>query len=365
MMLIPAAFAACTNEDILEGPAVNGTLNGDVVKDVLFGISMSADASATRGQYAGYAKEGDEENHKIFTNFYLEPKFDGEGLVLSNNSTFAGDMFGFCLSDGSKALTNLPFYIAGYGSKKGDGENDRPLIFPFAAHTVVGDNYKSTTTLYSLPFATNAYEVRATAMTKDEFDASVGLISNVTSAEDLAANVLDVRKAIVRNNAGVMSGQYIAYYPYNADFYTQGGIPVNSLNEGRALRTSVTLSATQKEAMTEAEFYDNLFAVSASPVTVDGKTKTGDIKLTPRTGAIFFKIFNAAEAGENKNAAVSIKRIVVQAQENAAETDFIHAGSVPMDNLILLMEQCLPQWLVFSLMQQTSILWMKNTHNGQ
>ena len=332
MMLIPAAFAACTNEDILEGPAVNGALNGDVVKDVLFGISMSADASETRGQYAGYDKVGDEKNHKIFTNFYLEPKFDGAGkVVLSNHEEFAGDMFGFCLSDGSKALTNLPFYIAGYGSKKATTDNAKTLIFPFVAHT---DNV-SANALYNLPFSAETYTVGPNAMTKADYDESVGKISDVTSTTDLDADVLDVRKAIVRNNAGVMSGQYIAYYPYNADFYTQGGIPVNLINEGKALRTDVALQTSQKAAMTEADFYGNLFAVSASPVTVDGKTKTGDIKLTPRTGAIFFKIFDATKTGEtNKNAAVKIKRIVVQAQENAAETDFIHEGSVPMDNLM-------------------------------
>lgn len=359
MMLMPAAFAACTNEDIIDGAPVNEVAKGDVIEDVLFSMSMSEGAT-TRGQYAGYAGEGaDKVGASLFTNFYLEPEFDSKGaLVLSDNKAFHGDMFGFCLSDGSQALTNLPFYIAGYGSKKPDGNNKVTKIFPFVGHSLSGNYYvigENDNELYELAFHKNSYVVDATAMTKTNFDESVGAVKAKKSSESLADNVLDVRKAIVRNNAGVMSGNYIAYYPYNPNFYDRGAIPVVAYEKGLRLidpnedavaaaedaaastpaTTYHNLPLTQDEAIAEADFYGKLFAVSPNECAVTGKSRTGDIKLTPRTGAIFFQIFDAtAEGGKNENAEVEIKRIIVEAQENSANTDFILDGKVALNNLM-------------------------------
>lgn len=358
MMLMPAAFAACTNEDIIDGAPVNEVAKGDVIEDVLFSMSMSEGAT-TRGQYAGYAGEGaDKVGASLFTNFYLEPEFDSKGaLVLSNNNAFHGDMFGFCLSDGSQALTNLPFYIAGYGSKKPDGNNKVTKIFPFVGHSLSGNYYvigENDNELYELAFHKNSYVVDATAMTKTEFDESVGAVKAKKSSESLADDKLDVRKAIVRNNAGVMSGNYIAYYPYNPNFYDRGAIPVVAYEKGLRLIDPIkdavdaaedaaastpdtyhNLPLTQAEAIAEADFYGKLFAVSPSECTVTGKSRTGDIKLTPRTGAIFFQIFDAtAASGTNENADVEIKRIIVEAQENSANTDFILDGKVALNNLM-------------------------------
>ncbi len=341
MMLIPAAFAACTNEDIVDGASIDQVPNGDVVEDVLFSVSMSADASATRGQYAGYDEDGDGKKELIFRNFYLEPEFaddlDATTPLLSDNKAFHGDMFGFCLSDGSQALTNLPFYVAGYGSYNDDPSKKKTAIFPFTAHKVVeGTNVVADKdyALYELAYAADKYTVQA-AMTQKNFKDGVAAVKALEPAENLDAGSIDVRRAIVRNNAGVMTGDYIAYYPYNAEFYERGGIPLPLLNEGKVLRTGVTPSENQEAAITAADFYDKLFAVSGSALHVDGKTKSGDVSLTPRTGAIFFMIYNAEETLENdKNKDVKIKRIVVQAQENAAETDFIHGGTVPMNNLM-------------------------------
>lgn len=319
MLMLPAAFVACTNEDIYNDDFA-ANVEDQLVKDLMFNVSLD-ESVASRGVYAG-DKDGN-----IFQNFYLEPEFytavEGShqigDLKLTSIEGFAGDMLGFSLVNGANAITNMPFYIAGYGSTKGTDEDAKNVIYAFDT-----DN-----DLYKLVDSNDENYV-VEDFSKDLYEASIAEIKKLEANKPLTAEALDVRKGIVRNNAGVMSGNYIAYYPYNGDFTEPGGVPVVKLDYLPVYETS--LATTQADAIKAANFYDKLFAISQTTNTVDGKTKSGNVSLLPRTGAVFFKIYNSGDA-DNKNKDVKIKRITVTAQEDAADDDFVLEGYVPMNDL--------------------------------
>lgn len=306
MFLLPAALVACNNDEFISD--FNNNDAKEVVEGLTLNVSLDAGTS-TRGAYAG-ASDG------VFQNFYLEPEYEGSKLLLSDNAALHGDMLGLCLTNGGTAITNLPFYIAGYGSTKGETESAKTKIFTFAA---------SSNTLYDLGLDATQEEDDAL---HGEVDAESVIATSASAIlakkanEPLEADAMDVRKGILRTNAGVMTGKYVAYYPYDATFVEPAGIPVKELG---AISEVAGLSDNVADAITDAKFYDNLFACSSSTVDVAGGTKSGDVSLTPVTGAIVFKICNTASA-ESK----SIKLITVKATENSAATDFALNGTMSL-----------------------------------
>lgn len=331
MLLIPAAFVACTNEDVLDNYAVN-EVSKNIVKDVVFNVSLDTEV-VSRGAYAGSTAESGK--FSPFNNFYLEPEFDGSDLVLTDNVGFHGDQMGFCLVNGSSAITNMPFYVAGYGSKKGTADNAKTTVYPFATHTEGTDVWSSTNALYSLGLDVDSYNVAA-AFDKAAFVAAVSTVAANEKDEDLAVDALDPRKAIVRNNAGVMTGDYIAYYPYNPNFTEPGGVPVKDLKD-LYVHTVAVSADTKAEALEEyvaTSFKNNLFAISRTTNHVNGATKSGDVSVVPLTSVALFKIINTDEtAGNYKNKGVQIKRITVTAAENSEKTDFALDGTVALNDL--------------------------------
>lgn len=339
MLLIPAAFAACTNEDVLDSYAGN-EIAKDVVEDVVFKVSFDGQADS-RGAYAGETDENGKVN--LFSNFYLETEFADDANAtkpsLTDNDSFAGDMMGFCLTNGGNAITNMPFYVAGYGSTKPTTPaNAKTIIYPFAAHAVDGEIWASTNSLYTLNLDKTLYTAA------DVFDQAAykTSVTDVKAKEELAANALDVTKAIVRNNAGVMTGDYIAYYPYDADFTEPGGVPVKALNDLYVLPTVpvATTAAAALEAYAKVgdivytNFKDNLFAISQSTNHVNGATKSGDVSLKPLTSVALFKVVNTAEGTTTwKNKDIEIKRIIVTAAANSEKTDFALEGTVALNDL--------------------------------
>lgn len=281
MFLLPAALVACNNDEFISD--FNNNDAKEVVEGLTLNVSLDAGTS-TRGAYAG-ASNG------VFQNFYLEPEYDESKLLLSDNTALHGDMLGLCLTNGGTAITNLPFYIAGYGSTKGDGDEAKTKIFTFA---------ESSNTLYDLRLDATQEEddaLHGEVNAKSAIATSVTAIAALKANEPLVADAMDVRKGILRTNAGVMTGKYVAYYPYDATFVEPAGIPVKELG---AISEVDGLSANVADAIAEAKFYNNLFACSSSTVDVAGGTKSGDVSLTPVTGAIVFKICNTASAESKK-----------------------------------------------------------------
>ena len=306
MFLLPAALVACNNDEFISD--FNNNDAKEVVEGLTLNVSLDAGTS-TRGAYAG-ALDG------VFQNFYLEPEYDESKLLLSDNTALHGDMLGLCLTNGGTAITNLPFYIAGYGSTKGDGDEAKSKIFTFA---------ESSNTLYDLRLDATQEEddaLHGEVNAKSAIATSVIAIAALKANEPLVADAMDVRKGILRTNAGVMTGKYVAYYPYDATFVEPAGIPVKELG---AISEVGGLSANVADAIAEAKFYNNLFACSSSTVDVAGGTKSGDVSLTPVTGAIVFKICNTASAESKK-----IKLITVKATENSAATDFALNGTMSL-----------------------------------
>lgn len=315
MFLLPAVLVACNNDEFVDD--FDRSEAKEVVEGFTLNVSLSEDA-ATRGAYAG-ATDG------VFKNFYLEPEYKTGGedgkLLLSDNENLRGDMVGLCLTNGGNAITNLPFYIAGYGSAKADTENAKTKIFTFA---------DATNKLYNLGLDTNTqeddnalYVASATQTAKELIETSATAIANKKETEALDAGVMDVRKGIMRSNAGVMTGNYVAYYPYNETFTEPAGIPVENL--GSAIVKVDNLSDNEEGAISAARFYDKMFACSKGTIEINGSKKAGSVSLDPVTGAILFKIYNTG-ATESKE----IKLITVKATENSAATDFALNGKMTL-----------------------------------
>lgn len=315
MFLLPAVLVACNNDEFVDD--FDRSEAKEVVEGFTLNVSLSEDAE-TRGAYAG-GTEG------VFKNFYLEPEYGKaaeEGkLALSDNENLRGDMVGLCLTNGGNAITNLPFYIAGYGSAKADTESAMTKIFTFADQT---------NKLYNLGLDANTqeennalYVAGADQKAKALIEASAAAIANKKETEALDADVMDVRKGIMRSNAGVMTGNYVAYYPYNEAFTEPEGIPVKNL--GSAIVEVTNLSTDVEEAISAAGFYDKMFACSEGTIEINGSKKAGSVSLKPVTGAIVFKIYNT---GTEKSK--TIKLITVKATENSAATDFALNGKMTL-----------------------------------
>lgn len=314
MFLLSAALVACNNDEFISD--FNNNEAKEVVEGLTLNVSLDTGAS-TRGAYAG-ATNG------VFQNFYLQPELNGDdgALVLSDNAALHGDMLGLCLTNGGSAITNLPFYIAGYGSTKGESQGAKTKIFTFADQT-------TTDGLYYLGLDTDTQVADDVVYTKGDerkaetlINASVTAIAALKANEPLNADVMDVRKGILRTNAGVMTGKYVAYYPYDATFTEPAGIPVKELE---TISQVAGLSDGVPAAIDAAGFYDKLFACSSSTIDVNGGTKSGDVSLMPVTGAIVFKIYNTSNA-----ASEAIKLITVKATENSAATDFALNGTMKL-----------------------------------
>lgn len=318
MFLLSAALVACNNDELI-GDFSNNEAK-ELIEGLTLNVSLNTDA-ATRGAYAGA------DGGKVFQNFYLEPEYQTTGdaigdLLLSDGKALHGDMIGLCLANGGQAITNLPFYIAGYGSAS-DTPGATGKIFTFADQAEVDG-------LYYLGLADGQAKDDALYKTdpaRDKADAqvaaSVKLIKNVAAGAALGTDVMDVRKGIMRTNAGVMTGNYVAYYPYNKSFVEPDGIPVREISAITA--TGENLADDEATAIKNSNFYDNMFACSYETMAVNGGTKAGDVSLVPITGAIVFQIYNTGSANSP-----SIKMITVSATENPKSTDFALNGKMSL-----------------------------------
>lgn len=307
MLLLPAAFVACT-DDFNEGNSFPGNNSEkEVVEDLVLGVSFDTD-NLSRAAYAG------DSLGNPYQNFYLEPEFDGNNIALSDNFELKGDMLGYCLSNGANAITNLPFYIAGYGTAKDS------VIYTFA-------DQATGNALYYLGLDKKQ---TAATFTKDLFDASVDSIAKKPANKALGIDELDVRKGIVRTNAGIMTGNYVAYFPYNKAWTEPSGIPAVAMD---ALYDVDALSATRAEALAAVDFYDYLFAVSQQANEVKGGVKAGNVSLKPLTSALTFKLTNTYKPNKagDKLKLDTIKRITIRTIEETA--GFTLEGKVALNNL--------------------------------
>lgn len=315
MLMLPAAFVACTDDYIESNGFAGVDSAGEIVEDYVLGVTFGSD-EVSRAAYAGSADKG------VYQNFYLEPEYDEKRLRLSNNNELYGDMLGYCLTDGANAITNLPFYIAGYGAALSEAEDAKPTVYTFGE-----------TGLYDLGLDEVTYNVKDVLHgedAKDSIDASIAAIAKKNANEALGADSLDVRKGIVRTNAGVMTGNYVAYFPYNKNWVEPSGIPAVGMKN---LYEVENLSDTREAALEAVNFYKYLFAVSQTTNEVKGGTKSGDVSLKPLTSALTFKLVYTAEIeDEEDNTTDTIKRITIRSIEEGAAA-FTLNGNVPLNSL--------------------------------
>lgn len=308
MLLLPAAFVACTDDFVEDGGYAGNKLSKGEIEDYALSVAFDG-GSLSRAAYAG------DSLGNPYQNFYLEPEYNDDGTIkLGNYEGLAGDMMGYCLTNGANAITNLPFYIAGYGSA-GDS-----VIYSFGQ--------------------TGLYDLSLALTQKDST-----ILNNNASAETIIKNAvkkvaenpyalktdsLDPRKGLVRTNAGIMTGNYIAYFPYNKSFTEPGGIPAVAMDD---LYEVENVSSTRQEALEAVNFYDYLFAVSQQTNEVKGGTKSGDVSLKPLTSALTFKLAYTAKIKEGEDKTTdSIKRITIRTIEEGA-AGFTLEGKVALNSL--------------------------------
>ncbi len=314
-LLIPVALASCSNDELDYGHYEDQT-GKELAEGLTLNVSFGDDA-LTRGGYVGSSESP-------FQHFVMQPDYTSAGaLDLSDNTSLKGNMVGLAFVSEGSAVTNLPFYIAGYGSKKGSGQNDTKKIYAFAPQTSTATGYNK---LYDLSITNGQtavdkiYVIAAKETAKDEIEWNINnRIKKAKTNADLEVDTLDTRLAIMRSNFPIVAGKYFAYYPYDENFTTAGEIPVPGVPS--ILHTGAELSDSRIGAIDVCGLNNYLFGCSTSALDINGGTKSSDIKLMPVTGAMIFKIYNTS-----KTVAPQIKMITLQTKTGGA-ADFATKGT--------------------------------------
>lgn len=308
-LLLPALFAACS-DDTFEGNSIQNN-EGQLVKDlsIITGINSGTDAS-TRSGFAGGEKG-------FFDNFYFEPAFDSNNLDLTDNSEIKGDQVGLCLPNptgNGNVLTNVPFYIAGYQATP--EESKAAKIFSLER---TNDFYNIT----GQEGSADAFDERGEANDQAKFEAMV------TARKDAvpAAGKVDITKSVFKTVAGVMTGNYILYSPFNKAFVD----PTKPLPavELKTIQTQTEAATAGTANIADHVLGSNLFAYSKAPFKVDGTNNAAkEMSMTPAAYFFQFKIYTSgSEMGKSDD---PIKLITVATADDAkafAKTGHVQAGA--------------------------------------
>lgn len=308
-LLLPALFAACS-DDTFEGNSIQNN-EGQLVKDlsIITGINSGTDAS-TRSGFAGGEKG-------FFDNFYFEPAFDSNNLDLTNNSEIKGDQVGLCLPNptgNGNVLTNVPFYIAGYQATP--EESKAAKIF----------SLKRTNDFYNI----TGQETDADAFAEAEgADDQTKFKAMVTARKDAvpAAGEVDITKSVFKTVAGVMTGNYILYSPFNKAFVD----PTKPLPavELKTIQTQTEAATAGAAKIADHVLSSNLFAYSKAPFKVDGTNNAAkEMSMTPAAYFFQFKIYTSGTQIDKSSD--KIKLITVATADDAkafAKTGHVQAGA--------------------------------------
>ena len=308
-LLLPALFAACS-DDTFEGNSIQNN-EGQLVKDlsIITGINSGTDAS-TRSGFAGGEKG-------FFDNFYFEPAFDSNNLDLTDNSEIKGDQVGLCLPNptgNGNVLTNVPFYIAGYQATP--EESKAAKIFSLER---TNDFYNIT----GQEGSADAFDERGEANDQAKFEAMV------TARKDAvpAAGKVDITKSVFKTVAGVMTGNYILYSPFNKAFVD----PTKPLPavELKTIQTQTEAATAGTANIADHVLGSNLFAYSKAPFKVDGTNNAAkEMSMTPAAYFFQFKIYTSgSEMGKSDD---PIKLITVATADDAkafAKTGHVQVGA--------------------------------------
>ena len=310
-LLLPALFAACS-DDTFEGNSIQNN-EGQLVKDlsIITGINSGTDAS-TRSGFAGGEKG-------FFDNFYFEPAFDSNDLDLTDNSEIKGDQVGLCLPNptgNGNVLTNVPFYIAGYQAIPEEGKAAK--IFSLVAKATGN-------TFYLIEGQQDA----------DAFDGIEGdnarakFETMVTARKDAVpvAGKVDITKSVFKTVAGVMTGNYILYSPFNKVFVD----PTKPLPavELKTIQTQTKAAIASTANIADHVLGINLFAYSKAPFKVDGTNNAAkEMSMTPAAYFFQFKIYTSGTQIDKSSD--KIKLITVATADDAkafAKTGHVQAGA--------------------------------------
>lgn len=234
---ILASLASCA-DDVFESQSMPGVEGQTEMlsQDFTLGVALNLNDPTTRADFAGATG-----STNPFQNVYFEPEFSSNALNPTDVSTVRGDQVGLCLVNGSNAVTNIPFFIAGYESNARLQNSDAPKqIYPLKADNTAGSLYYlgaanggSTTATkidYTSGLALGSNQAWHGANDEASFNT---LVSYVTDGSIKAANTdcPDVTKGLFKAPFPVMTGKYFAYFPFDKNFLTQGEIPVTELTQ--------------------------------------------------------------------------------------------------------------------------------------
>lgn len=313
--LVATAFSACTDDFLAEQDYSNQEFSTTLSEDFVLGVSLG-DGVESRANWAGSTDE-DGNYTSVFSNVYFSPAYASDALDLSNTSAIKGDQIGLSLVGSNKALTNIPFFIAGYES------NARLAAGSTAPKQIFALKNASEGDLYYLgepesdAKKTNLNYTTLVAQTPTALETAAGYVTDGTIATD-NTNTFDVTKGLFKCHIPVMSGTYFAYFPFDKTILTQGDIKVPDL----------TAFATQAAANDKEYARSKMFAYSSAMQNFDHTKVSGQFSLDKNAAVIFqVKLQNYAETTPTDQPNVKLVTISAEGDDDA----FVLGGAIGFD----------------------------------
>lgn len=273
-------FVACNNEDFV---TENGAIeqSGMIELSENFMISAAGVDNASTRTHWGLNQNGG------LTNAYIPVVAVGTGNNTLGGSSVIAPSIGLCwigtAGAGEQVYTNYEFFHNGWLAK---GET--------AKFDPCDDSKLTNGWLYSdLKFATAA---SSTTPGEEVFNkvSDLAQASGITSKTDAEGNTLTVKDDLNLNsgvyktcNKAIFGGQYIAYYPYNADFKDAGAIPATSV---------VEFNDMKKNDEKDLQLSDNTFRYT-NVATINGGTQAEGFGFKNLSGVVRVVLKGTADLG--------------------------------------------------------------------
>ena len=289
-------FVACNNEDFV-------TENGAIEQSGMIELSENFMISAAGVDNASTRTHWELNQNGGLTNAYIPVVAVGTGNNTLGGSSVIAPSIGLCwigtAGAGEQVYTNYEFFHNGWLAK---GET--------AKFDPCDDSKLTNGWLYSdLKFATAA---SSTNPGEEVFNEVSDLVqaSGITSKTDAEGNTLIVEDDLDLNsgvyktcNKAIFGGQYIAYYPYNADFKDAGAIPATSV---------VEFNEMKKNDATDLQLSDNTFRYT-NVATINGGTQAEGFGFKNLSGVVRVVLKSA----DNADLTQKIKTVMLYSPSSA------------------------------------------------
>ncbi len=272
-------FVACNNEDFV-------TENGAIEQSGMIELSENFMISAAGVDNASTRTHWELNQNGGLTNAYIPVVAGGTGNNTLGGSSVTAPSIGLCwigtAGAGEQVYTNYEFFHNGWLAKdetaKFDPCDDSELTNGWLYSDLKVVNVASTTP---------GEEVFANVTDLDQAESA-------TAKKDAEGNPLTVASDLDLNsgvyktcNKAIFGGQYIAYYPYNADFKDAGAIPATSV---------VEFTDMENNDPTDLQLSNNTFRYT-NVATINGGTQAEGFGFKNLSGVVRVVLKGTADLG--------------------------------------------------------------------